>query len=115
MIWILLLAATALIGVGARRVTGQTSAAVLACAALAFGYFPAIHPSILDAALLIVAALALEQATTIRVTHPWAAVGLSLLPALGIWCVYPGVPTAARVLDVLFCTEHGFLATSALL
>jgi hypothetical protein len=64
---------------------------------------------------LLIAGFVLERATALRFTHRRVAMGVSVLPALVVWIAHPGVPTTSSVLDVLFCTTHGMLATSALL
>ena len=99
---------------GAAAVAGG-AVAVIALVAFAAGQLLLVRPTLPEALALAGAALALEVSRALRASWPKTALGVLAIPALLIALTRPGVPTPDLVVDVLFCSQHGALATSAVL
>jgi hypothetical protein len=99
----------------ASRAIASWPVAALSVAALVAGQLLMARPSMTEALVFAAAALAIERSVAARGARPRLALGMLAVPALIAFAMRPGLPTAASSADVLFCSQHGALATSAVL
>ena len=98
----------------ARHIVG-TGAAILAAGALLLGQLLTFPLQVGDAAIFALAALAVERGLALTAANKRGALALLLLPALGPFATGAGWPSAAKIVDVLFCSQHGVVSTSAVI
>ena len=99
----------------AARAIASGPVAALSVAAFAAGQLLLARPSMTEALVFAAAALAIERGVAARDGRPRMALGMLAMPAVIAFAMRPGLPTAASSADVLFCSQHGALATSAVL
>lgn len=112
LVWLLVAAGLALVYRCARTVADRQAAA-LASVALGLGQFAVFPPGAREAVLFALAALALERSLALHANRPRVALALAAAPALLTAVLHPGLPSPGQFVDVLFCSQHGLLATSA--
>ena len=91
-----------------------TAPAWLATGALLVGQLLTFELAPLDAAIFAAAAVAVERGLAWQAAGQAWAIALVALPALApLFTNGLGWPTASRMTDLLFCSQHGVAATSA--
>jgi hypothetical protein len=112
----LLLAAIGLVALFrvAAAATGQ-AVALMALAAFAAGQVLLVRPTLPEALVFTGAALALEAHRLLGASWPRTALAILAVPAIVVALLRPGLPAPAEIADVLFCSRHGALASSAVL
>ena len=98
----------------ANGVAGGTAAA-LASAALLLGQLVTFPLAAGDAAIFALAAIAVERGLALTTTGRRGAWALLILPSLGPLVAGAGWPSTSKIIDILFCSQHGIAATSAVL
>src|SRR5262245_7924211 len=110
--WILTAAGLAVTFRAARARCG-TAPAALAMGALFLGQLLTFPLAVADAALFALAAIAIERGLALHTAgRPWA-LALVALPALAPLLHGVSLPTASKMMDLLFCSQHGIASTSA--
>jgi len=90
-------------------------AAAMASAALLLGQLITFPLAAGDAAIFALAAIAIERGLALTTAGRRGALALLLLPSLGPLTAGAGWPSGSKIIDILFCTQHGIAATSAVL
>jgi hypothetical protein len=90
-------------------------AAAMASAALLLGQLITFPLAAGDAAIFALAAIAIERGLALTTAGRRGALALLILPSLGPLTAGAGWPSGSKIIDILFCTQHGIAATSAVL
>ncbi|HEX5215029.1 MAG TPA: hypothetical protein VFV98_06170 [Vicinamibacterales bacterium] len=112
--WLLAAVGLALTHRAANRIAGQ-NAATLASVALLLGQLVTFPLPAIDAAIFALAAIAVERGLALTDSGRRFAWVWLILPSLGPLVAGAGWPSGSKIIDVLFCSQHGIAATSAVL
>jgi hypothetical protein len=112
--WLLVALGLAVTYRAAKGIAGG-GAAALATSALLLGQLITFPLGASDAAIFVLAAIALERGLALSAMRRRGAWALLILPSLGPLAAGAGWPSGSKIVDVLFCSQHGIAATSAVL